>query len=150
MSNRKRGADEHKRPTQAAPTGSAIRRIVIRAVFAVFGICVVLAVAIADSGIRPGDSAALIDDFSELQASVKAVIGIALAPVGGSGKPLSLGNWHSGPAWSTIKVPLVMAALREEQAPHVTKQMIAAITQSDNAAAEAIWVGLGDEQADRA
>jgi hypothetical protein len=110
----------------------------------VFGICVVGAVIIADRGIRPGNSAALVDDFSELQASVKAAIGIALAPVGGSGTPLSFGNWRSGPAWSTMKVPLVMAALREEQPPHVAEQMTAAITQSDNAAADAIWVGLGD------
>jgi hypothetical protein len=110
----------------------------------VFGICVVAGIAIADSGITPGNSTALVEDFSQLKASVKATIGIVLAPVGGSGTPLSLGNWHSGPAWSTIKVPLVLAALREEQSPSVTKQMTAAITQSDNAAAEAIWVGLGD------
>jgi hypothetical protein len=129
MSNRKR---------------SAKRRIVFRAASAVFGICVFAAVIVADTGIRPGNSAALTDDFPQLQASVKAAIGIVLAPVGGSGTPLSLGNWHSGPAWSTIKVPLVMAALREEQPPYVTELMTAAITQSDNAAAEAIWVGLGD------
>jgi hypothetical protein len=144
MSDGKPGADEHERPTQAAPARSAKRRIVIRALSAVFGICVVAAVIIADSGSRPGHSAALIDDFSELQASVKAVIGIALAPVGGSGTPLSLGTWRSGPAWSTMKVPLVMAALREKQSPHVAEQMTAAITQSDNAAADAIWAGLGD------
>jgi hypothetical protein len=144
MSDRKRSGDEHERPTQAAPARSAKRRIVIRAVSAVFGICVLAAVIVADSGTRPGNSAALIDDFPELQASVKAVIGIVLAPVGGSGIPLSLGNWRSGRAWSTMKVPLVMAALREEQPPHVTEQMTAAITRSDNAAAEAIWVGLGD------
>jgi hypothetical protein len=130
------GMSNHKRSTP--------RRIVIRAVSAVLGIGVVAAVIVTDSGIRPGNSAALVDDFSELQASAKAAIGIALAPVGGSGTPLTLGTWHSGPAWSTIKVPLVMAALREEQHPHVTEQMTAAITQSDNAAAEAIWVGLGD------
>lgn len=43
-----------------------------------------------------------------------------------------------------MKVPVVMAALREERVPYVTEQMTAAIIKSDNAAAEAIWTGLGD------
>jgi hypothetical protein len=57
---------------------------------------------------------------------------------------MKLGEWQSGPAWSTIKVPLVIAAMREEQPPRVTQAMIAAITESSNAAAESIWAGLGD------
>ena len=57
---------------------------------------------------------------------------------------MTLGQWQSGPAWSTIKVPLVIAALREEQPPIVTDAMTAAITESDNAAAESIWASLGD------
>jgi hypothetical protein len=110
----------------------------------VFGFCVVAAVIVADNEIRPGNTAALISDFPQLQNRVKAAVGIALAPVGGSGTPLSLGEWQSGLAWSTIKVPLVVAALREEHLPHITDQMSAAITQSDNAAADAIWASLGD------
>ena len=43
-----------------------------------------------------------------------------------------------------IKVPLVIAALREEAPPEVTDAMTAAITESDNAAAESIWASLGD------
>jgi len=116
-----------------------------RMVGAAFGICVIAAVAVADAGVRPGNTAALTNDFQQLQSSVQAEIGIAVTPVGGSGPTISLGQWHSGPAWSTIKVPLVMAALREEHPPpDVTGQMVAAITQSDNAAADAIWAGLGD------
>lgn len=37
-----------------------------------------------------------------------------------------------------------MAALREQNPPQVTDAMRAAITESDNAAAEALWQGLGD------
>jgi hypothetical protein len=42
-----------------------------------------------------------------------------------------------------MKVPLVMAALRAQNPPRVTAQMTAALTTSDNAAAEAIWASLG-------
>jgi hypothetical protein len=138
----RRSADGHEPSTQAQ--GAAKRRSITRAVSAVFGVCVVAAVIIADSEVRPGNTAALISDFRQLQSSVKAAIGIALAPVDGLGVPLSLGAWRKGSAWSTIKVPLVIAALRDEYPPNITDQMRAAITQSDNAAAEAIWASLGD------
>ena len=49
-----------------------------------------------------------------------------------------------GKAWSTIKVPLVIAAMRKQNTGPVTAPMTAAITESDNAAAESIWAGLGD------
>jgi hypothetical protein len=128
------------------PTTKPARHIAVRIVWAIFGVFASLAVIVTDWGPRiiPGSPAALVRDFAQLQTSVKGPIGIALAPVGGPGTPLSLGDWHSGAAWSTMKVPLVIAALREEDPPHVTAEMTAAITQSDNAAAEAIWAGLGD------
>ncbi|ORW59272.1 class A beta-lactamase-related serine hydrolase [Mycobacterium parmense] len=113
-------------------------------VAALLGIGVVTAVLVADNGVRPGSLAALVGDFPELQSSVDASIGIALTPVGGRGAALELGEWRSGPAWSTMKVPLVIAALRDEDRPVVSDEMTVAITQSDNAAAEAIWAGLGD------
>jgi hypothetical protein len=116
----------------------------VRLTAAVFGVCVIAAVAVADAGVRPGNTAALVSDFGQLPTSVSARIGIALTPLGGSGPTFTFGEWRSGSAWSTIKVPLVMAALREEHPPQVTAQMTAAITQSDNAAADAIWAGLGD------
>ncbi|MCW2526058.1 MAG: hypothetical protein JWM76_918, partial [Pseudonocardiales bacterium] len=104
------------------------------------------AVLIGETGSRIGscESAGLIRDFPALQRRVNAVIGIALAPVGGSQTLLYLGHWRSGAAWSTIKVPLVMAALHTQDPPRVTEEMTAAITRSDNAAAEAIWASLGD------
>lgn len=44
-------------------------------------------------------------------------------------------------AWSTIKVPLAVAALRGD--PGLTAQMQQAVTASDNAAADALWSSLG-------
>jgi hypothetical protein len=65
--------------------------------------------------------------------------------VGAGSKGLvTLGDWSSGPAWSTIKVPLVIAAMRQQNTGQVTAPMTAAITESDNTAAESIWEGLGD------
>jgi hypothetical protein len=90
------------------------------------------------------DVTALRAAFDQLQSSVDATIGIAIAPAGGAASPISLGQWVSGPAWSTIKIPLVIAALRKAEPPQITDEMRAAITESDNAAAESIWEGLGD------
>jgi hypothetical protein len=42
---------------------------------------------------------------------------------------------------------LVIAAMRQHNTGQVTKPMVAAITESDNAAAESIWEGLGDPAA---
>jgi hypothetical protein len=59
---------------------------------------------------------------------------------------MTLGDWGPGPAWSTIKVPLIIAGLRAEadNPPEITDAMKAAITESDNAAAESVWASLGD------
>jgi hypothetical protein len=37
-----------------------------------------------------------------------------LPPVGANPKRLVLGDWASGPAWSTMKIPLTITALGEE------------------------------------
>jgi hypothetical protein len=89
--------------------------------------------------------AALAADFAQLESKLNAVAGIAVSAVGNGQAPMPLGDWQSGgPAWSTIKVPLIIAALQDENPPKVTDTMTAAITESDNAAAESIWAGLGD------
>ncbi len=63
-----------------------------------------------------------------------------------AGAPVAAqGNWSIGVAWSTIKVPLAVAALRAGVAH--SDQLVAAITQSDNAAAEELWSQLGDPAA---
>ena len=83
-------------------------------------------------------------DFAQLQAQLHAPVGIAVTAVGANQPPIAMGDLQSGPAWSTIKVPLAIAALRDAHPPTVTPAMSAAITESDNAAAETIWAGLGD------
>lgn len=90
------------------------------------------------------DVAMLKTDFAKLQSTIDGTIGLLIAPAGNAASPVTLGHWTVGPAWSTIKVPLVIAALRESDSPEITDAMRAAITESNNAAAESIWAGLGD------
>lgn len=79
--------------------------------------------------------------------------GVALQPlpVGRDRRPADaevrrLGPWQCGPAWSTSKVPVAVAALAVAE-PSEREQMRAlaraAITESDNAAAVALWDRLG-------
>jgi hypothetical protein len=89
-------------------------------------------------------SAALKSDFAQLQTRLHAEVGIAVGAVSDPQTSMTLGELQTGPAWSTIKVPLIIAALREKRPPEVTEAMTAAITESDNGAAESIWAGLGD------
>jgi hypothetical protein len=79
-------------------------------------------------------------EFHELASRLPAEVGISIAAVGSS--PISYGTWSSGVAWSTIKVPLAIAALRAGSGD--PDLVFAAITQSDNAAAEQLWTSLGD------
>jgi hypothetical protein len=92
----------------------------------------------------PNELAPLAADFAQLQSRLHAQIGFAVSAVGNGRSPSALGDWHRGTAWSTIKVPLAIAALRQQDPPQVTDAMKAAITESDNAAAESIWASLGD------
>lgn len=69
-------------------------------------------------------------------------VGVAYAVAGRGGVILMLGTWRTGPAWSTAKVPVAIAAGRHPTDD--TQQFIqAALTRSDNAAAEALWAQLG-------
>lgn len=80
--------------------------------------------------------------FDAVAQASGAVIGLVLTPVGSSEPTLRLGDWSDvGPAWSTIKVPLAVAALRHQTSD--TSVLSAAITASDNAAAEQLWSDLG-------
>ncbi|MBF6215356.1 hypothetical protein IU433_31105 [Nocardia puris] len=82
--------------------------------------------------------------FQELTAQLSGTFGMAVMPVGGE-RMVTFGDWTTGPAWSTMKVPLVIAAQRDN-AGASTWSMSAAITSSDNAAADALWQGLGTGQ----
>jgi Beta-lactamase enzyme family len=78
-------------------------------------------------------------DFERLAATVPANVGIAIAR---SDRTYTLGRWSSGVAWSTIKVPLALAALRSDQ-PRARDLAVKAITESDNPASERLWSLLG-------
>ncbi len=80
-------------------------------------------------------------DFDELSAGVPATIGIAVASPDGS-EPVALGPWSSGVSWSTIKVPLAIAALSSKSAD-AHDLVVKAITESDNHASERLWSRLG-------
>jgi hypothetical protein len=90
----------------------------------------------------PADS--LVAEFQEFADRLGAKVGVALTAVGDTATPpVSLGGWPGGPAWSTIKVPLSIAALRGPPQIDVTDAMKAAIIRSDNAAADQVWQSLG-------
>lgn len=79
--------------------------------------------------------------FSALASTRGGRLGIAWTDLGGRGTVHQAGTWSSGPAWSTMKVPVAIAVLR--QGGPANDQMRAAITRSDNAAAMALWGQLG-------
>jgi hypothetical protein len=98
---------------------------------------------VAKPATTPPIPAGLAADFAKLEAGIHAQIGVVLSPVGaGPDSQVPLGHWTHGPAWSTSKVPLVIAAMRQQHTDQPTEPMIAAITESNNQAAESIWEGL--------
>lgn len=105
---------------------------------------VVIGNQVAEHAREPSGPAALAADFARLESTLHARAGMAVSAVGKDREPTVWGDLRSGPAWSTIKVPLILAAYRGGRPPRVTDTMAAAITESDNAAAESIWSGLGD------
>ncbi len=83
---------------------------------------------------------ALEASFERLSATVPADVGIAIAR---PDRTYSLGRWSSGVAWSTIKVPLAIAALRNDRS-RAQDLVVKAISESDNPASEQLWSQLGD------
>jgi hypothetical protein len=81
--------------------------------------------------------------FRELSGSLPATVGVAI--VSATRRPVSLGAWSSGVAWSKRKVPLAIAAVRAGSASR--DQLFGTIARSDNAAAEELWSQLGDPAA---
>jgi hypothetical protein len=86
---------------------------------------------------------ALDAEFDALAQTMPANVGVAIASLGA--EAISFGRWSDGVAWSTIKVPLSVAAVRAGVAS--PDQLSATITRSDNAAAEQLWSRLGDPAA---
>ncbi|BAD59101.1 hypothetical protein NFA_42520 [Nocardia farcinica IFM 10152] len=85
---------------------------------------------------------ALAVEFTQTQPRLRGQVGLAIMPVGGN-RTTVFGNWTTGLAWSTIKVPLAVAALRRDPEGAMADAE-AAITVSDNDAADALWDSLGD------
>ncbi|WP_245553240.1 hypothetical protein [Nocardia veterana] len=90
----------------------------------------------------PGSLAA---DFNALRPRLDGHAGMAIMAVGGQ-RPALMGDWRTGPAWSTMKVPLTLAVLRTNGNTS-TYQMSATITESDNSAADGLWQSLGTPDA---
>lgn len=88
----------------------------------------------------PIDQAKLEAIVQEVSAQFGAQVGVAL---GSGARAVRAGALQGGaePAWSTIKVPLAIAALRS--AGGDSSAAARAIQSSDNAAAEQLWASLG-------
>lgn len=83
----------------------------------------------------------LLDDtVADITALYGGQLGIAVA---GQGEVIAAGYDAASPAWSTIKVPIAIAALRANPAPYVDAQ--AALTVSDNDAAVRLYDAVGPD-----
>lgn len=78
----------------------------------------------------------------KLQAIATQVEQQTGAKIGIATSKKTAGSIKTGPAWSTAKVPIAIAALRNKSAD-TQSNMWAAITASDNQAAESLWESLG-------
>ena len=81
--------------------------------------------------------------FDRIAAALPNGSGLAVAPIGRPDLLRTAGDLGTDVAWSTVKVPLAIAALRV--APDLTGVAERAITLSDNVAADALWAALGGE-----
>lgn len=93
--------------------------------------------------LAPRHDVALAASFDQLRSELGSDVGLAYAPVGAPERVTALGTWVSGPAWSTIKIPLSLALMRELGGV-VNDSIEAAVTASNNQAAESVWEQLGD------
>lgn len=90
-------------------------------------------------------TAQLSADFTVLEATLPGRFGLAIMPVGG-GRTMAMGDLTGGLAWSTIKIPIAVAALRHDP-DGLRDYAEAAITYSDNDAAGTLWNSLGSDAA---
>jgi len=90
-------------------------------------------------------TARLSADFTLLETMLPGRVGLAIMPVGGS-RTTMMGDLTGGLAWSTIKIPIAVAALRNDP-DGLLDYAEAAITFSDNDAAGTLWNSLGSNAA---
>jgi hypothetical protein len=91
------------------------------------------------------DAASLRRSFDMLAARLGGSEGLAFTRVGGTATT-ELGSWRTGAGWSTVKVPLALAAVAKAQGQpdsDVQRLIRRSVTASDNAAAEQLWSSLG-------
>lgn len=81
---------------------------------------------------------------AEIEALFGGRLGIATVDAAG---PVTAGFIAPSPAWSTIKVPIAIAALRAD--PALARYAMVAITISDNMAAELLYDVAGPDAVDR-
>ncbi len=95
-----------------------------------------------------GDAASLRVGFDKLAGQLGGSEGLAYATLG-SPATTQLGSWQTGPGWSTVKVPLAVAAVAKAHGQTdagVQSLMRRSITASDNETAEQLWASLGEPQ----
>lgn len=93
----------------------------------------------------PDVVASLHDLVDNLEAEYGGTVGIAIA---GPGSVMSWGDNTPQAAWSTIKVPISIAAYEED--PEFAEELAPdALTISDNDAAWTLWEGLSEGAVDR-
>ncbi|WP_146240374.1 hypothetical protein [Williamsia limnetica] len=90
----------------------------------------------------PGFSRRLTQSLQAMLNEQPGSVGIAIGPVNGTAPAQYFGDLPTEVSWSTIKVPLAYAALRENGAA-AQPDIDLAIMNSDNAAAERLWGMLG-------
>ncbi|ORM28690.1 hypothetical protein [Williamsia sp. 1135] len=90
----------------------------------------------------PGFSRRLTQSLQTMLNEQPGSVGIAIGPVNGTTPAQLFGDLPTEVSWSTIKVPLALAALREVGAV-AQPDINLAIMNSDNAAAERLWEMLG-------
>lgn len=72
---------------------------------------------------------------------------MALAGSTGGQDVVEVGSLRTGVAWSTSKVPIAMAVIAAGAGQAQRQNLEAAITRSDNSAAERLWEALGEGRA---
>lgn len=91
------------------------------------------------------ESPSNVDITAQLQSAVDEVVSLYGGSAGiafsDGATTFSAGDISPAASWSTIKVPIAIAALRND--PSQSANVAAAIQWSDNAAAEALWGSLG-------
>jgi hypothetical protein len=110
-------------------------------------VLILLLVALGSSSLVAPASASTQDrwaaSFSSLRSSLSGPAAISVTGLGRNAQNVTVGKVSPRDAWSTIKVPLSMAALRYSSSAATKGRVERALRHSDNGAAAELWAGLG-------